>query len=326
MDLLTTFTIQTSYGTNEEMDHALDRPPQAAIDEARPQSIKNYISNPYQLVEFIACVLFITLSHIAPSRIFRMGVYERDIPYLQTANGDIILDQTFNRPFVDGEIIPDWLLILLCPVLTAIIVLPMAYFFGPKGDTHAAICALMFGGGCSEFFTSFFKLYVGYLRPNFYNLCDFTVDNLRCEAEESVELQSRLSFPSGHASLSFCCGTFLTLFFFGKIGLHHLKTMHFGGSATPTFEVEKAVARIFLKKRVLLILATMPVSLAMFISASRVRDDMHHPADIICGALIGFISAIFAYGLWYHGVSSSFPGIPLQTATENLYILKGEEV
>lgn len=288
----------------------MDHPP---LDRTETKgSIKEYISNPYLLFELLACVLFVSLGHFTPSHIFRMTVYERDIPYLQTANGDIILDQYINRPLVDGESIPDWLLIVLGPILTAMIVLPMSYCYGPKGDTHAAMCALMFGVGCNVFFTAFFKLYVGYWRPNFYNLCEFSADNMRCEAEDDT--QGRLSFPSGHASLSFCCMTFLTLFFYGKIGLHSLKAAHLGGCDISTMEREILVARMCLKKRVVAILATAPISLAMFISASRVRDNYHHPADIVCGALVGSISAIFSYGLWY----SSFSGIPLQTTTEEM--------
>lgn len=293
----TLIKIQASYGTYEEMDDSpLDRPSIIEDEESHhAQSMKNYISNPYLLVELLACVLLASLAHFIPSRIFRMDVYERDIPYLQTANGDIILDQYINRPLVDGETIPDWLLIVLCPVLTLMIVLCVSWRYGPKGDTHAATCGLFFAGGFSELFTGFIKLYAGYFRPNFYNLCEFSVDNMRCESDED---QSRLSFPSGHASLSFSSMTFLTLFFIGKIGPHRLKAIYFVGSDTSTLEIEKLVARTCLQKRVMVILATMPISLAILISASRVRDDMHHPADVVCGSLIGSISAIFAYGLW----------------------------
>jgi len=302
------------------MDNSLDHR-LATIDtrESHVQSLKNYFSNHYLLIELLACVTFVVTSSIIPSLIFGMNVFEREIPYLQTENGDIILDQSINRPLVDSETVPEWLLILLCPVFTAVIVSSTGYFFGPKGDTHAGMCALMLSVGCSQFITRFIKTYVGYLRPNFYNRCEFSVDDMRCESGDTeILIDSRRSFPSGHATLSFSCMAFLSLFFFGKVGMHRLKATHVGTSDMSALEVQKAVALSYLKKRALAIVATTPISMAMFISVSRVRDDWHHPADIICGSLIGLFSARFGYGLWYNDISAPFAGVPLMTSTEKM--------
>lgn len=298
------------------MDNTLDNRTETTDGrESHVRSMKDYFSNHFLLIELLVCLIFVATSTFIPSLIFRMNVFERDIPYLSTENGDIILDQTINRPLVDSQAVPEWLLILLCPVFTAVVVSSTGYFFGPKGDTHAAVCALMLSVGCSEFITSFIKLYVGYLRPNFYSRCEFSVANVQCESEDNnILIDARRSFPSGHASLSFSCMAFLSLFFFGKVGLHRLKATHIGVNEVSPLEVQK----YYLKKRALSMIATTPISLAVLISASRVRDDWHHPADIVCGSLIGLLSARFCYGLWYNDISAPFAGVPLLTSSEKM--------
>jgi membrane-associated phospholipid phosphatase len=79
--------------------------------------------------------------------------------------------------------------------------------------------------------------------------------------------------------------TLLSLFFFGKVGIHRCIK-----SAKPI--------PVLIKRRCLFVISGLPLMLAIFIASSRVHDDMHHPADVVAGAIIGMSCAIFGHGLW----------------------------
>jgi membrane-associated phospholipid phosphatase len=42
-----------------------------------------------------------------------------------------------------------------------------------------------------------------------------------------------------------------------------------------------------------------PQGLALFVSVSRIKDNRHFPADVLAGALIGSVSALFITSLWW---------------------------
>ncbi len=109
-------------------------------------------------------------------------------------------------------------------------------------------------------------------------------DTRQCESDNKHLLrESRRSFPSGHASLAFSSMTALSLYFLGKVGIQcaiHLKP-------------------ITLTMRLLYLASFLPILLAFFISASRVHDFWHHPADIVAGSTIGIGCAFIAHGMWY---------------------------
>ena len=50
-------------------------------------------------------------------------------------------------------------------------------------------------------------------------MCGFDKELLECSSAEEVEMEARMSFPSGHSSLSFCGAVCLVLFFIGRLGL-----------------------------------------------------------------------------------------------------------
>jgi membrane-associated phospholipid phosphatase len=261
----------------------------AAVDDAFPPNestttseFKQYWRNPFFVTELFLCILFGVLGHFAPSKIFLLQLHVREIPYQLTANQDLILDQYINRPLVEKETIPDWLLLLLSFVFPLILLVVHGTVSKIRNDLHSSVCALFFSMGSSTFITSFVKLYVGYYRPNIYEYCDFSGDSLECSLNN---FDPRKSFPSGHSSSSFCSMTFLTLFFVGKVGIH---------SCTR----QRISLGVLMKKRCLSILSGAPLMLALFIAVSRVHDDMHHPADVVAGAVIGISCAVFGHGLW----------------------------
>jgi membrane-associated phospholipid phosphatase len=65
--------------------------------------------------------------------------------------------------------------------------------------------------------------------------------------------------------------------------------------------------------RLLYLASFLPILLAFFISASRVHDFWHHPADIVAGSTIGIGCAFIAHGMWYPSVYSEWAGCPLNS-------------
>lgn len=264
-------------------------------------SLRGYISNAPMVVELIFCFLVAAVGHFVPEYILRVSLHERDIPYQVTANGDVILSSYINNPNVDVETVPDWLLVVLAMLLPLIIVLTDGMMSPIQNDLHSSLCALLFAIGSTEIITGTIKLYCGYLRPDFYEYCEFDSDSLQCQSERT---DPRKSFPSGHSSISLCSATILTLLFLGKVGIHRIDdTIDGVGDAWH-----------YIKKRFLSILATFPMLLGVFIAVSRVHDDRHHPADVVAGSMIGIACAIFSHGLWYPSIYSPHVGRPLQAS------------
>lgn len=106
---------------------------------------------------------------------------------------------------------------------------------------------------------------------------------------------TRKSFPSGHASTSFCGLTLLTLFLHTRFGLPSLvhrqqrRTDPNGtGSILPTTTIYRFIS----------IFSLAPMALAVFIAVSRIVDNKHWPADVVGGAVLGASVANFVHGLW----------------------------
>lgn len=85
----------------------------------------------------------------------------------------------------------------------------------------------LFGAACSQLTTDIGKYTIGRLRPHFMSVCKPDIDctaepfktiyneNIQCTGEKSYKfIDSRLSFPSGHSSLSFYCMIYLAVSFF----------------------------------------------------------------------------------------------------------------
>ncbi|XP_077861969.1 phospholipid phosphatase 3-like [Saccoglossus kowalevskii] len=154
-------------------------------------------------------------------------------------------------------------------------------------NIYQMIGLYVFGAGMSFIFVLLTKKMVGKLRPNFMALCqpDFSKINctdglildFTCLGDSAEAEDARQSFPSGHASTSFYCLTFIVIYIEARLiwrGSRLLKT---------------------LLQIVCLLVAT-------FISLSRVYDFYHSLGDVIGGAVLGVGIAIL---MAYH-VSSLF--------------------
>ena len=199
-----------------------------------------------------------------------------DIPYQILNDGEVIRDQRLNHA-VQDQTVSTALLILLCIILPILLFLLVGVATGPRSDARAALCVFFVAFGLNALITDSLKVYCAMPRPNFYDLCGFDDDTLLCATDDAHALdEARRSFPSGHASLSFCGMSTVALFLLGKVGLYRCARSRLLG----------------------LLLVGPPLGLAFFIAASRVHDEWHHPADVVAGACIGTCCAVFVYGLW----------------------------
>jgi len=164
-------------------------------------------------------------------------------------------------------------------------------------DKHAIICVLFSAMGMSECITNVLKLYVGRLRPNFYSLCEFSTQTLKCMADELTIREGRRSFPSGHSSFSFCGMGVLVHYFMGRVG--HKVVFEQGTADISSF-----------RRKILCLLCLSPWMYAAFVACSRLVDNWHHPSDIVAGSLIGIFCSHFAYHLWYPPLFYPNTGVP----------------
>lgn len=161
--------------------------------------------------------------------------------------------------------------------------------------------------------TNTIKSYVGYLRPVFYEKCEPDADFQECTGEDSLD--ARLSFPSGHSSLSFSGMTLLTCYLLARFGVY-------SGSAVLQQSPDGTVLMEYRKpekiKKAFSILCLAPMAVACFVAASRVHDNMHFPADVLAGSMLGAVIAWFTHGVWYVLFPSKSNCMPL---TESLTYL-----
>eukprot|EP00581_Thalassiosira_minuscula_P016406 CAMPEP_0183715112 /NCGR_PEP_ID=MMETSP0737-20130205/9468_1 /TAXON_ID=385413 /ORGANISM="Thalassiosira miniscula, Strain CCMP1093" /LENGTH=348 /DNA_ID=CAMNT_0025944185 /DNA_START=49 /DNA_END=1095 /DNA_ORIENTATION=+ len=229
------------------------------------------------------------------------GLTTRPIPYQVTAAGDVLLDlELANDMIPKSEVtFPSaklWFISLKLPLCIVIIlgsIFPLILSKVPNNNslhnTHAGVCTILVAIGISELVTQTFKFYVGRLRPNFYDLCGFDKHTLECTNGDEMEMEARMSFPSGHSSLSFSGLVCVVLFLLGRV------------------KSNKAT----LKGKILTVLSYTPVLLAMWCATSRLVDNWHHPSDILAGSILGTISAYISYHIWFPRLSSTYAGIPL---------------
>jgi len=217
--------------------------------------------------------------------------YQRPIPAQQLQNG-VFFYNLANNEIYNGQTVPDALLIVLAVVVPLAIQLCMPRKTDPL-DRHKTLCVYFTAVGITIILTNFVKLYAGYLRPIFLQGCAPDDNYENCTGKDR---QMRLSFPSGHASLSFC-GLCVFSFY-----LEH----RFGMSASRILLLNKENGELMMAckqnsryMRMLSILCYSPVMLAIFIAASRVHDNMHFPADVVGGSLLGGSVALLVHQTWY---------------------------
>lgn len=179
--------------------------------------------------------------------------------------------------------------------------LGLSQYYQTGGDSHATGCVYLVALGLNLGTTEVLKLYVGYLRPIFYALCEPSADYSECTAEGN---SGRKSFPSGHASTAFCGLSLLTFYIHERFGVPS-RSVKIVQTAGGSFAVEYTNGPPR-KARIISVLALAPMALAAFVAASRLADNKHFPADVVAGAVLGTTISVFSHSLWYvHSVSWS---------------------
>ncbi|TGZ81001.1 acid phosphatase/Vanadium-dependent haloperoxidase [Ascodesmis nigricans] len=127
------------------------------------------------------------------------------------------------------------------------------------------------------------------------------------------------SFPSGHASMSFAGLTYLSIFlaeYLFSLPLPHLSSPlsfpiarnpshynnHHHSRSRPRSSHPPTSTDLLPRFPIMtaILLCSIPVLLAFYISATRYSDFRHHPVDIVAGAGIGVVAAVMGWR-WYGG-------------------------
>ena len=272
--------------TNEDMDNQVFLP----TDQDYKITVEKYprVERVAEL-SFCLCIAAVSFALEASDLSPRM----RPIPFqLLDSSGEYIVNQVYNQEF-NGETVSSLNLILLAFFLPLLVQLGLSYFYG-KNHVHKSLCVWLSGFGINGIVTDCIKLYAGYLRPIFYEFCEPDEDYEECTSGQ--DKQMRLSFPSGHSSMSFC----------GLCILSFYLEQRFGVSKSRNFIYDETSGRLMAGyggpvrfRRIISLLCYLPVALACFIAASRVADDKHHPADVVGGAFIGASVASLVHSIWY---------------------------
>ena len=168
-----------------------------------------------------------------------------------------------------------------------------------------AVYKLILGFSLCMFITDVSKYSLGRLRPYFLAVCNpnleevcyqiedsyievedsdysyteihhpkYVIENNTCTGNDDLMKEARLSFVSGHSSVSFYIAAFLIIFMKEYINLWFVRTL----------------------------LQLAHFILAFWISITRINDYMHHPEDVIMGSIIGIACACIIMFMEEYGV------------------------
>jgi len=200
----------------------------------------------------------------------------------------------YSFPFKQHELVPAWLLLVIVIIVPALVVGMLAFsvytwrkqFIGDHPplakDCLDSFLSYSLGLLFTFLLTVAIKKTYGYLRPDFLSRCfphGWNVTDLspipQCSSDASAKVitDGRMSFPSGHSAVSFCCFTFCSLYSFAK--LYSLRHKNIG--ALP------------------LVVAIGFFIPPIVIAISRTADYRHHYQDIMAGATLGIIVQLSCY-------------------------------
>ncbi|KAG9394108.1 PAP2 superfamily [Carpediemonas membranifera] len=150
------------------------------------------------------------------------------------------------------------------------------------------------------FLTNALKLAAGRLRPDFLDRCQ-PVDGV-CTGYATTIFEGRLSWPSGHSSLSWSVGLSLTCFLW--FFLLYLAKTH----CRPTSKGHPHLATVVLNTRRAIFIAihsipvvvtasllTTPLLFPAWVGITRTLDNHHFPTDVLSGSLLGAACASLVF-------------------------------
>jgi len=141
------------------------------------------------------------------------------------------------------------------------------------------------------------KRYCGYWRPYFYDECDYDTNTGTCDKSPDDAFRS---FPSGHAAASAAALGHATLCLLGALGPGRPDRVRLrrGGGRRANTCGGGALASVDLGN-LKLVAALAPSMVALWIAATRVVDNDHHPADVVAGTALGFGFAALFYSRYF---------------------------
>lgn len=149
------------------------------------------------------------------------------------------------------------------------------------------LCAI----GITEGITQCVKMYIGRLRPNMYQLCQFNVETLQYSTSISKERirEGHLSFPSGHSSLASVSMIYCTWYFlyYCNYCTNTLQQQRrFGNNSNYRYSNNALWKLLLSALRTLLIVLLFP-GWAVYVGLTRIVDHWHHVSDVLAGLLLG---------------------------------------
>lgn len=221
----------------------------------------------YRFVEVLVCLLPLLTGILSEFP----TPYQRSIPYQSLDDiGETVLAFMYNVR-ESGETVSTVVMIVSAFVIPY--TLQNLLIFCSKRSTydkmdmiHKTACVYSMTLGLTQTLTNVAKLYVGYLRPIFFDLCQPDED-FQCTSSNgqiSASDEGRKSFPSGHASISVCGLLVFSLFLedsFGKTAYERKGRMTTSTSTTTMYQQKQPIKLV----RVLSVLCYTPMLLAYFI-------------------------------------------------------------
>ncbi|XP_062619067.1 phospholipid phosphatase 1-like isoform X1 [Saccostrea cucullata] len=145
-------------------------------------------------------------------------------------------------------------------------------------SVYRTLSSFFFGAAITQMLTDIAKYSIGRLRPHFYSVCKPSIQNCTwntgyiedyiCTGTDLEAIkEARLSFPSGHSSITMYC------MFFAIMYLQNRMTWRKCWLLRPVIQM---ILFIF----------------AYYTSISRISDYMHHWSDVLGGSVLGVAVAI----------------------------------
>lgn len=275
-----------------------------------------FASNPYETLGWIlfgaaGCIIGWVFTH-------QLEVHERPIPF-QLLNDEYVRDLSFDLIRPDKDTVSTILTYVLAGLIPLLLQIGLAFKFGPKTDVMDTITIYLVTFGTTLLATEPTKWYISWLRPNFYEMCEPNETFTICESHEPSG-EARHSFPSGHSVTAFSGMTILSYYLHFRFGVAAYRRKLRGAQSQEKVgeenedvpeggekdiaenkETPGSINRSVLNRHRIISMVgfIIPQGLAIFIGASRIRDNRHFPADILAGALIGVATALFVTPLWW---------------------------
>ena len=198
---------------------------------------------------------------------------------------------SISYPYIANETFPYSICILISLIVPSIFVF---YFAKKRSSTKylvIGILAVVFTFSLTRFATDLLKLYAGRPRPNFTEM-----------TKAGYAIDAYKSFPSGHTSTMFNSMFYLSLLLYGEYRI-------FSGNGS-LFKM---------------LICSLPLLFASIVGISRTRDYYHNFDDVVAGALIGSLIAIFTYFSKYESLLSKYAG-DMEIKNNDYLELEDEEV